>query len=58
MSKQFQIIYINPHQPKRIVGEEHFAKSSAFYPVLQLEVGEKIERRYHSAGYKSVKRVR
>jgi hypothetical protein len=54
---QFQITYVNPRKPKRIVTEEHFARSAAFYPVTQLAVGEHAPRRYETAGYRDIKRV-
>lgn len=52
----YEITYVSD-RPKRVVGPEHFERSSAFAPVLRMQVGEKIERRYRSAGYKSIKRV-
>jgi hypothetical protein len=56
-NKRFRITYTNPQQKPRIVTGEHFDRSSAFYPVLQMAVGERIERRYHTAGYKRIERI-
>lgn len=54
--KQFEISYIFK-RPNRIVDETHFEKSSAFYPVLSLKVGESAPKRYRSAGYRNIKRI-
>lgn len=54
---RFKITYVNPHKPPVVVGPERFENSSAFFPVLQLKVGEAIERRYTTAGYKRIERV-
>lgn len=55
---QFEIKYVSPRKPKRVVTEDHFAKSSAFAPVLKMAVGESAPRgRYTSANYKSIKRI-
>ena len=39
---RFEITYVNRRQGKRITDGTRFEKSNAFYPVLQLEVGEVI----------------
>lgn len=54
---RFQITYVNSRRPSKTVGPERFERSAAFAPVLRLAVGESINGRYHSAGYKSIKRV-
>jgi hypothetical protein len=53
----FNIEYVNPRQPSRTVTGEHFARSSAYAPVLRLAVGEYAPKRYHTAGFKSIRRV-
>lgn len=52
----FEITYVNKRS-KRTVDESHFQRSSAFAPVLKMEVGD-IARRYASAGYRQIKRVK
>lgn len=54
---RFEITYVNRRKPKRIVTEEHFARSAAFAPVLKLAVGEDAPRRYRTAGFKRIRRV-
>jgi hypothetical protein len=54
---RFRITYTSPRKPDRVVSGDHFARSSAFYPVLRLSVGEYIDRRYHTAGYRRITRV-
>jgi hypothetical protein len=55
---KFEITYVSPGRPKRIVDEDHFARSSAFAPVLKLEVGQSAPAgRYRSANYKRIKRI-
>ena len=56
--RRYEITYVQSQKKgKRIVGPERFEKSSAFYPVLKLEVGQVIQRRYYSAGIKQIKRL-
>lgn len=54
---EFEITYVQK-RPKRIVTGEHFARSSSFFPVLQLAVGQEAPRgKYGSAGYARIRRV-
>jgi hypothetical protein len=55
---QFRIEYVHPTKPSRIVGPEHFERSRAFHPVLQLRIGQSLSNRYRSAGYDRITRVR
>jgi hypothetical protein len=55
--KRFEITYVNKHRTAKTVGAARFEKSSAFVPVLSLEVGEIAPNRYRSAGIAQIKRV-
>jgi hypothetical protein len=55
---EFEIAYVNSRKKSRTVTGEHFAKSAAFHAVLQLKVGEDAPKRYHTAGFKRIRRVR
>lgn len=55
--KRFRITYTNPRKASRVVGVERFEGSKAFFPVTQMEVGESITKRYHTAGIKRIERI-